>query len=382
MAEKTTKKNAAAKTKPGRRGKTASTAPKAAPAPAPVVFDPGAPALIGSGIYGIAADAGASLVHLIPVPYEATTSYRGGTSKGPAAILEASYQVDLYDIDTGRPYEAGIHLQPESKEIRKLNVAAKKAAKIVIQAAMSGKRPKGHDAALATVNRASARVNAIVRAAADVALDDQKIVGVVGGDHSTPYGLIEALALRHPGMGILHIDAHHDLRAAYEGFEWSHASIMHNVMTRLPSVGKLVQVGIRDFSEDEAKFMKASGGRIITAYDRDIAARRLDGRPFGETARDIAQALPEEVYISFDIDGLDPRYCPHTGTPVPGGLEIHEAYRILAEVVRSGRRIVGFDLNEVSPGADEWDANVGARLLYKLIGFTLQSREKSPGVTV
>jgi agmatinase len=136
-------------------------------------------------------------------------------------------------------------------------------------------------------------------------------------------------------------------------------------------VKKLVQVGIRDFCEDERDFTEASHGRIKVFYDRDIAAAGFEGIPFKRTVDEILQALPQDVYVSFDIDGLDPLLCPHTGTPVPGGLSFHQAVYLLGAVVRSGRRLVGFDLNEVAPGpeGDEWDGNVAARLLYKLCGF-------------
>ncbi|MDF2694021.1 MAG: Agmatinase [Labilithrix sp.] len=107
----------------------------------------------------------------------------------------------------------------------------------------------------------------------------------------------------------------------------------------------------------------------------------MEGEPFAQIAREIAAALPNKVWISFDIDGLDPRYCPHTGTPVPGGLELQEAIAVIREVVRAGKTIVGFDLNEVAPNLaneeDEWDGNVGARLLYKLVAFTLASQGKA-----
>lgn len=120
--------------------------------------------------------------------------------------------------------------------------------------------------------------------------------------------------------------------------------------------------------------------RVHAFFDRDLRRARLGGR-FAEAARAIAEALPADVYISFDIDGLDPALCPQTGTPVPGGLSFDEAVCLLEAVCDAGKRIVGLDLNEVSPGAslpgtdpDAWDAIVGARLLYKLIGFALRSR--------
>jgi agmatinase len=195
------------------------------------------------------------------------------------------------------------------------------------------------------------------------------VVGV-GGDHSTVYGIIRAYAEKYPGLGVLHVDAHADLRDAYEGFTWSHASIFHNVMTRLPGVSKLVQVGIRDLGEAEFQFSEDSGGRIVTHYDARTKARQHEGVAWRDLCVEMVSALPQDVYVSFDIDGLDPTLCPHTGTPVPGGLSFAEASTLIGEVVRSGRKIVGLDLNEVAPGLDsEWDGNVGARLLYKMIGW-------------
>jgi agmatinase len=237
-------------------------------------------------------------------------------------------------------------------------------------------------AALARVNELSVRVNAHVEAEVARLLAAQKVVGVVGGDHSVPYGALRALAAaRRRPFGVLHFDAHLDTREAYEGFIHSHASIMHNVLEDIPEVSKLVQVGIRDVCEAEVSYCAKQGSRVRVFYDRDISRRKLDGESFGGVAREIAGSLPAEVWVSFDVDGLDPRYCPNTGTPVPGGLDLAEAIHILWEVVRAGKTIVGFDLNEVAPNArdaaDEWDGNVGARLLYKLIGFTLASQGRA-----
>jgi agmatinase len=199
---------------------------------------------------------------------------------------------------------------------------------------------------------------------------------VVGGDHAAPFGAIEVIAARHSGLGILHVDAHCDLRPSYEGFTWSHASIMRNVYDRVPGVERIVQVAIRDASAEEMDLVAGSGRRLIVHRDGDLARGELEGRSFATMARRIVRDLPAEVYVSFDIDGLDPALCPHTGTPVPGGLSFRQAVFLLGELVRSGRRIVGLDLSEVAPGTgiDEWDANVGARILYKLIGFALLSR--------
>jgi agmatinase len=335
----------------------------------PEEFDADGPASIEDGLFGLGAEPGESRIHLIPVPFEATTSYGGGASEGPRAILEASLQVDLFDVDGGRVYEQGIVLLPEDEEIRRLNAGAKLAAqRVIAQGGRTSGRPE-LESALDLVNEAGAEVNEIVRAAAAASLDAGHLVGVVGGDHASPYGLIAALAERHDDFGILHLDAHHDLRRAYEGFTWSHASIMYNVAERLPQVSRIAQVAVRDFGEQEADYARASGGRIVTAYDAEIRQSLFAGHHFDGVARAVVDQLPELVYVSFDIDGLDPKLCPHTGTPVPGGLDFEEAVHFLRVLRASGRRIIGFDLCEVAPGADEWDANVGARVLYKLCAF-------------
>lgn len=334
-------------------------------------FDPSSPAL-HDGIFGLPHSPEQAKVVLIPVPWEPTTSYRKGTAAGPAAILEASYQVDLYDRQTGRPYEAGIAMLPIDPAIEELNARACALAQPIIDALGEVEDDPELTRALAQVNEASAELNRAVRALVSGWLAKGKIVGLIGGDHAAPFGCIAAHVERYPELGVLHIDAHADLRHAYEGFTDSHASIMKNVIDRLP-VKRLVQVGVRDFCEAELAVIEGSGGRVITYFDADVAQRQLEGESFASIAHEIVSKLPHEVYISFDIDGLDPTLCPHTGTPVPGGLSFHQAVAIIATIERSGRRIVGFDLNEVAPGpeGDEWDANVGARLLYKLIGFTL-----------
>lgn len=336
-------------------------------------FDPNS-ASLHDGIYGLPyTHEQAKLVYL-PVPWEATTSYGAGTSKGPAAILEASYQVDLFDFEVSKPYEAGLFLLPESKKIHAWNTRAKAAAQKIIQAGGVIGKSKPLAAALELVNELSYKVNAEVLQAARKEMADGKIVGLVGGDHASPYGAIAAMAEREKSFGILHIDAHSDTRKAYEGFIWSHASIMYNVMETLPQVSKLVQVGIRDFCEEEYDYIHANPKRIETFFDAQIARRKAEGQTWITQIKQMVSHLPQKVWISFDIDGLDPRLCPNTGTPVPGGLDYHEAVFLIGEVARSGRTIVGFDLNEVAPGKDEWDANVAARLLYKLTAWTLASQ--------
>jgi agmatinase len=221
------------------------------------------------------------------------------------------------------------------------------------------------------VNEYGDAVNEWVYATAKSLLDAGKMAVTLGGDHSVPFGAIRAYAERYPGLGILHLDAHADLRDAYEGYTWSHASIFHNVMTKIGGVARLVQVGVRDLGAAESRMIETSQGRIVTFFDPDLAARKEQGTAWSAIADEIVAALPQTVYLSWDIDGLDPTLCPSTGTPVPGGLSWNEAIGLLRAIVRAKKRIVGLDLCEVAPGETEWDANVGARLLYKMIGFAL-----------
>ncbi len=338
----------------------------------PSDFDPGS-AAGGDGLFGLPTTVNDARVVVVPAPFEATVSYGDGTANAPAAVLAASRQVDLFDPETGRPYEQGIAMLDlaDAACIRAWSDAARKAALPVL--ASGG--PDGHAAAIATVDDLCDRMNDWVAARSWELQEAGKTVFVLGGDHSVPFGTIAATAERHPGIGILHLDAHFDLRPAYEGFAWSHASVMHNVLTQVPGVGRIVHVGIRDLSEEELGISRASGDRSVAFLDHTLRERRDAGEAWGAIAADIVEQLPETVYLSFDVDGLDPALCPGTGTPVPGGLDWHQISTLLAAVARSGRRIVGGDLVEVAPtaGDREWNANVGARLLYKMIGWSLRS---------
>jgi len=337
-------------------------------------FDASAPALC-EGIFGLPTSADQSLVVLVGAPWEATTSYGRGTAAAPQAILRASWQVDLFDFETERPYEQGIAMLPADPEIEAANAAACIAAAQARAAHGRADLAAEQRQAVAEVNRLSSTMNQRLEHTMTSWIDQRRIVGVIGGEHSCAVASIAAQARRHDGLGVLHFDAHADLREAYEGFTYSHASAMDRVLAEVPQVSKLVSVGLRDLCEEEQERIYQSGGRVSPFYDAAINAQLFAGEPFGRIAQQIAAELPQDVYVSFDIDALDPSLCPHTGTPVPGGLGFQQAIAIVAAVVRSRRRIVGFDLCEVAPGPDgsEWDANVGARVLYKLIGFALQS---------
>jgi agmatinase len=342
-------------------------------------FDPNAPAIEGS-IFGLPFTPAESRIVLIPVPWEATVSYGSGTAEGPAAILRASQQVDLFDRDTGKPYESGIAMLPISDSVHDWSNEAKALAAPII--AKGGAKGDAHlEAQVERVNDLGRRLNGWVANETRAWLECDKIVGIIGGDHSVPLGAISVMADNFPGLGILHIDAHSDLRTAYEGFTFSHASIMDNVIREIPAVAKLVQVGIRDYCEEEDEAIRNSAGRIRTFFESDMRRELLDGGSWRRICNRIVADLPETNYISFDIDGLDATLCPSTGTPVPGGLSFAELVVLLRTLVESGRKVVGFDLVEVAPdplGKSEWDGNVAARVLYKMIGFALMSNRGFP----
>ncbi len=311
---------------------------------------------------------------ILPVPFDATTSYRRGTARGPEAIRAASAQVDLFDRRFGKVYEQGLYMHEHLGEVEEWSRAAGEAAAPLI----AGGGTTGDEARdakiLKQVCSACERVNDVVYARTMEVLRAGKVPGLLGGEHSVPFGAIRAVAEHYGSIGILHIDAHMDFREAFEGFTWSHASIMHNVISRIPQVTTLVQVGIRDMGEREIAFANEHKDRVVVHYD-DVWAERLgEGEKLSALIKSAIDPLPSRVYVSFDIDALEPASCPHTGTPVPGGLGYNQASMLLEALRLSGRTVVGFDLVEVAPGPEdepEWDANVGARVLYKLCGLVM-----------
>lgn len=303
---------------------------------------------------------------VIPIPWEVTVSYHSGTAEGPLAILNASTQVDLALKDIPDASMPRISMLPFPHSLHEESMKLREWAATHIAGATGEVKP--NDPGIRKINEACESLNVYVRSTAQHWMKEGKMVALLGGDHSTPLGLLRLLNDRYDRFGILQIDAHMDLRKAYQGFTYSHASIMYNAL-KLPGVARLVQVGIRDYCDEERQVVKRAMGRIVTWHDEDLKAGRHEGKTWREQCDMIIADLPELVYISFDVDGLDPKLCPNTGTPVPGGLEFSEAIYLIKTLVASGRKIIAFDLSEVAPGATDWDANVGARLLYHLCGW-------------
>jgi agmatinase len=310
-------------------------------------------------------EAEAELV-IIPVPWDATTSYARGTADGPQTVLDASLQLDLYHHKYTDVWKKKIFMTPISQEWREISenvgILTSQYINYLSEGGLLENAPEYQDLLTEVAETQNQLKNNLKEKALNLIKQGKK-VAVLGGEHSTPLGLLEAFNESYSSFGILQIDAHADLRDAYEGFEQSHASIMFNAM-KLRSINKLVQVGIRDLCEDEVEIINTDN-RIRTFYDWELKKNEFNGVNWNDQCSQIIAELPENVYISFDIDGLQPALCPSTGTPVPGGLSFEQAVYLLQKVKDSGKNIIGFDLNEVAPG-DEINGIVGARILMEM----------------
>jgi agmatinase len=337
-------------------------------------FDPNSVGNTNNGIFGLPFTIEESQIVILPIPWDVTVSYAAGASKGPKAIFNASYQVDLYDPYFKDAWKLGVAMAPINTQLKKQSKLLRSGVETYIDNLSNGDDEKSPENIQfqAVINEACQNMVSWVEQETSNYLNAGKLVVGLGGDHSTPLGIFKAMAKKHGSFGILQIDAHADLRNAYEGFEYSHASIMYNAL-KIKEVKTLVQVGIRDYCEAENTIIATSKGRVKTFFDKDIKHAQYAGKSIKKIHEDIVKALPNKVFISFDIDGLDPKLCPNTGTPVSGGFETEEVLHLLELVVASGKTIIGFDLNEVAPGNDEYDANVAARILYRMINILAKS---------
>jgi agmatinase len=332
-------------------------------------FDPNSVGLLSNNVFGLPFSEEDAKLVLLPVPWEVTVSYSNGTARGPEQIFKASFQVDLLDPDVKDGWKKGFFMREPDKHLLLRSDYLRKEAELYIKFLTEGGEINENQflkKTLVDVNTGTKVMNEWVYNQTLALLNKGKLVGLVGGDHSTPLGYFKAIGEKKGDFGILQIDAHCDLRDSYEGFKYSHASIMYNALNEVPQLQKLVQVGIRDYCEEELDYIAASNGRVVTFFDKNIKERQFEGEHWRSICDSIIETLPQQVYISFDIDGLDPKLCPHTGTPVPGGFEAEQIFYLFKRLVASGRKLIGFDLNEVSTSHDEWDANVGARILFKL----------------
>lgn len=338
-------------------------------------FNPNDIGVANGNYFGLPFSIDESQIVILPIPWDVTTSYNPGTHNGPQAILDASLQVDLFDVNVNEAWNIEIGTEPLSEKVLKDNEKYRAISEYVINCLAMGYSETELKKEIEKVNKGSRMLNDWVYDKAKQFLEKGKMVALLGGEHSVPFGYIKALSEKYAEFGILHIDAHADLRNAYEGFTYSHASIMYNVLNNIPQVTKICQVGQRDFCVQECEIIERDE-RLSFFSDMEISNFLFEGGTWKEICDKIIDSLPQNVYISFDIDGLSPDLCPNTGTPVPGGLSFRQADYLLFRLAASGKTIIGFDLCEVSPGSDEWDANVGARLLFKMALYSQLHAQK------
>ena len=343
------------------------------------VFDPNGIALKNGSFMGFPYSVDEADVVILPAPWDVTVSYGEGTRFGPQQVIDASAQLDLVNPLSADAANLKVSNLPVDPETLKFAEKLRAKAKTIIEFYEVGGQLKDSaemQTLLDEVNHGCARFHSLIEEEATKLLKAGKRVVLLGGDHSTPLGLMRACSKQLDNdsnasskrFDILHIDAHADLRDAYEGFTHSHASIMFNALNELP-VSSIVQVGVRDLCPQE-KEMIDSDHRIHCFYDWELSANQLRGETWERQVKEIISCLGDNVYLSFDIDGLDPQFCPNTGTPVPGGISYAQWSFLFAELLKSGKNIIGADLVEVSNASQdsesEWDANVGARILFQL----------------
>jgi agmatinase len=272
-------------------------------------------------------------VVILPIPYEQTTTYGTGTKEGPQALIAASRHMELYDEELDfEVYQVGIHT------LRELETVA------------SGPQ---------------AMMDRITEVTRDLLRYGKFVVGL-GGEHTISFGLVRAFAERFPGVSVLQFDAHADLREAYQGTPYNHASVLRRISELVPAV----QVGIRSLSREEAEWVKARGARLFYAWE-------VLGSPDMATA--ISDALTDHVYITICLDGFDPSIMPAVGTPEPGGLGWYDVLRIVRRVAET-RHIVGFDVVELFPIPGNMAPDfLAARLVYKVLGYRYKLGKPHPG---
>lgn len=339
-------------------------------------FDPNSAGNPNNNIFGLPISEDEARLVILPIPWEVTVSFGSGTARVAEQIMKASLQVDLFDPDAPTAWQEGFFMREPDRKILLKSDYLRKEAELYIDYISQGDEVENNQfmcKTLKEVNEGSHFLNNWVYQQTKSLLEKNKLVAILGGDHSTPLGYMKAIGEKHGDFGILQIDAHCDLREGYEGFVYSHASIMFNALKEIPQLQKLVQVGIRDYSQGEHEFIQQNKDRIRTYFDGEIRQRQYEGESFREITDEIISQLPQKIYISFDIDGLDPKLCPNTGTPVQGGFETEQVFYLFKKLIRAGKQILGFDLVEVSTSENAWDANVGARVLFKMCNLLVSA---------
>jgi agmatinase len=341
-------------------------------------FDRNSPSNPNNNIFGLPFKEEDARVVILPVPWEVTVSCNAGTARAAEHICKAALQVDLLDVDHPDSWREGFYIRETDRKILMKSDYLRKEAELYIDYISKGEDVNKNQfmcKSLKEINEGSLMLNQWVYQQTKALLEKNKLVGLLGGDHSSPLGYYKAIAEAHGSFGILQIDAHCDLRRSYEGFTHSHASIMYNALAEIPQLSRLVQIGIRDYCMEEKEYIEQHPDRITTFYDKVLKEKVYEGQSWKQICEEIVSQLPEKVFVSIDIDGFDPKLCPNTGTPVQGGFETEQIFYLLKHLHRSGRKIIGFDLCEIGISETDWDANVGARILFKMCNLLVASNQ-------
>lgn len=310
---------------------------------------------------------------VVSAPWSVTSDYGRGAAYAPDAVIEASAKKDIYDIHTHLSLEGKVATAEIDYNIQECSgQLGREAERIAINIEENGEVVG--DKSLSRVERVNVgfgEMQASVYGQVLRVAKAGKRVAVVGGDQSVAFGAVKALSECYEGVGVLSVDAHADLHKEQSPYLYSHTTIMRNIAEELPLVSKIVEVGVRDITHDEAEFV-ASNDKVEIFFSEALAARRFEGESWRDICDEICAALPAKVYISFDIDALKIEFCHNTNAPVPGGMTFDEVVYLINRVVATGHEIVGFDITEVVPNLDNpMDARVAARLLGKMIVATL-----------
>ncbi|UEG48791.1 arginase family protein [Ferruginibacter lapsinanis] len=342
------------------------------------LFDPNAVSNPNNNIFGLPFTKEDAKLIILPVPWEVTVSRHEGTARAPEHIFRSSLLVELFDPTLKDKWRKGYYMPSPDKKILLKSDYLRKEAELYINYITDGGvllENKFMCKTIKEINAGSLMLNNWVYENTNDLFAQDKLVGILGGDLSTSLGYYKALAGKHGGFGILQIDAHCSMRKAYEGFMYSHASAMYNALEEISDINKIVQVGIRDFCEAEWDYIANSNGRVTTYLDVSIKNRIAEGESWKSIVDEIVSFLPDKVVLSYDIDGLDPKLCPNTSTPVYGGFEAAQIFYLCNSVLKSGRKIIGFNLNEIGISTNEWDEKVGARVLFDLCNLLMTSNE-------
>ncbi len=327
-----------------------------------------------NNIFGLPFEVEESRLVFIPVPWDVTVTNTKGAAQGPMNIFSNSFQIDLYDPIVPGAWKAGMAMEQIDPGMISTNQQVRMQAEQVIRFLEEGGEADDSrhiQELINSVNNACESLALSLEKSTLQYMDNNQLPFMIGGDHSCSTGQIRALAREHE-FGILQIDAHADMRKDYQGFTHSHASVMRNAL-ETNGVTQIVQVGIRELCNEEVQVISQNHKKIKTYFDHDMHERMFEGENWSDICREIIEKLPDKIYISFDVDGLEPSLCPGTGTPVPGGLSFNQAVYLLETAMKSGKRIIGADLVETGP--NPLDGIVSCRIVYRMAGMMIKSNE-------